>query len=124
MSTMLPIQPIEKDEKGVPRFRANAIVRFLLDNGPFDMNDLATREFDQADREQFAQLIGYSLGGFGELSYVRDETYAVADRMANRDQTQVEATVCNQNILLAEARHLTRQLAGTLFRIHPDDLEE
>jgi len=37
--------------------------------------------FPQEDREQFAQLIGYSLSGFGELDYVSDETYEVAERM-------------------------------------------
>lgn len=59
----------------VVRFRANAIVRYLLDSGPFDMNHLATLPFSDADREQFAQLIGYSLGGFSELDYVSDEAY-------------------------------------------------
>jgi hypothetical protein len=31
--------------------------------------------FDREDWEQFAQLIGYSLDGFGELSYVSQETH-------------------------------------------------
>jgi hypothetical protein len=34
--------------------------------------------FSNGDREQFAQLIGYSVGGFGDLSYVSDEAYLVA----------------------------------------------
>lgn len=70
-----PVQPLETDSSGVLRFKKNAIVRFLLDAGPFDMNQLALMPFSQEDREQFAQLIGYSLSGFGELSYVSDETY-------------------------------------------------
>ncbi len=70
-----PIQPLEKDSDNVLRFKRNAIVRFLLDAGPFDMNQLTSRPFSQEDREQFAQLIGYSLGGFSELEYVSDETY-------------------------------------------------
>jgi len=74
-----PVQPLEKDPNGVLRFKENKIVRFLLDNGGYDMNKLATMPFSQEDREQFAQLIGYSLGGFGELSYVSDETYKRAD---------------------------------------------
>lgn len=64
------------------RFVQNDIVRFLLDQGPFDLSELANMNFDQSDWEQFAQLIGYSLTGFGELSYVRDETYEVAVKMA------------------------------------------
>lgn len=74
-----PIQPLATDEHGTVRFRSNAIVRYLLDNGGIDMNKLACIEFPQEDREQFAQLIGYSLSGFGELDYVTDETYSAAE---------------------------------------------
>lgn len=75
------MQPIVNDG-GVMRFKANAIVRFLLDAGPFDMNRLALMPFTPEDREQFAQLIGYSVGGFGELPYVRDETWAAVESAA------------------------------------------
>ncbi len=72
-----PTQPLIVDEHGVLRFKANAIVQYLLDAGPFDMNHLAKiRFFTDEDRVQFAQLIGYSRSGFGELSYVSDEAYA------------------------------------------------
>ncbi len=74
-----PMQRLAKDEHGVVRFVANEIVRFLLDNGGHDMNDLACREFSVDDREQFAQLIGYSVSGFGSLSYASDEAVAEAD---------------------------------------------
>lgn len=74
-----PIQPLIADSAGVVRFKANRIVRYLLDAGPFEMNHLARMSFSDEDREQFAQLIGYSLAGFGELSYVSDETYEKAD---------------------------------------------
>lgn len=73
-----PIQPLEKDEHGTLRFKANAIVRYLLNSGDIDMNHLAVLPFSQNDREQFAQLIGYSLCGFSELSYVSHETYEKA----------------------------------------------
>ena len=69
-----PIQPLLKDDDGIIRFKQNDIVRWLLDAGPFDMNMIAITPFKKEDREQFAQLIGYSLCGFGELSYVSDET--------------------------------------------------
>ena len=74
-----PIQPIQKDEHGTLRFKPNRIVQYLLDNGPFTMNDLACNDFSNDDRIQFAQLIGYSLDGFGELSYVDDESYSAAE---------------------------------------------
>lgn len=73
-----PIQPLMTDHKGVVRFKANAIVRFLLDRGPFNMNDIAVEDFDSEDREQFAQLIGYSHSGAGDLSYVSDGVWYAA----------------------------------------------
>lgn len=73
-----PIQPLELDANGTLRFKENTVVRHLLDNGGIDLNKLACLEFPQEDREQFAQLIGYSLSGFSELSYVSDTTYNLA----------------------------------------------
>lgn len=75
MALQHPVQPLYEDECGVVRFKRNAIVRYLLDEGPFDMNHLAVTHFSDEDREQFAQLIGYSVSGFGGLDYVSDETY-------------------------------------------------
>lgn len=76
-----PVQPLVVDEQGVVRFQANAIVRFLLDAGPYDMNALSLMPFSDEDRAQFAQLIGYSLCGFGDLSYVSDEVFERAESM-------------------------------------------
>lgn len=75
-----PMQPIYVDTDGRHRFKKNAIVQFLLDNGKYDMNDLASLalfhdQFSDEDREQFAQLIGYSVSGFQELDYVSDEAW-------------------------------------------------
>lgn len=75
-----PNQPIGQDEDGVLRFKPNKIVRFLLDAGPFDLNKLALMGFSDEDRVQFAQLIGYSRSGFGELSYVDDEAWEVVGK--------------------------------------------
>ena len=63
-----PTQHIAMDGD-VQRFQCNAIVRYLLDAGPFDMNSLALMPFDNADRAQFAQLIGYSVCGYNDLGY-------------------------------------------------------
>jgi len=79
-----PMQPLISDYQGVIRFKTNKIVEFLLDAGPFDMNQLACRNFSDEDREQFAQLIGYSISGFGELPYVSQRTYNKARRMRTR----------------------------------------
>jgi hypothetical protein len=65
-----PAQPIVVASDGVVRFKCNPIVRWLLDAGPFDMNTIALKpEFTVEDRRQFAQLIGYSVSGYGDLSY-------------------------------------------------------
>lgn len=80
-----PLQPIYKDEDGIVRFQQNEIVRFLLDLGGFDLNQLANMPFSDEDRAQFAQLIGYSLNDFDELKYVDrksfDEAQAIADTL-------------------------------------------
>jgi hypothetical protein len=65
------MQMLFKDDRGVVRFVPNKIVQHLLDNGGIDMNTLARLPFDDADRRQFAQLIGYSVSGYGDLSYVQ-----------------------------------------------------
>ena len=70
-----PIQPVVKDANGVLRFKKNSIVDFLAAGR---MNDIACMGFSSDDREQLAQLIGYSLGGFRDLSYTSDETYQQA----------------------------------------------
>lgn len=74
-----PNQPLERDGKGVIRFKANPIVRFLLDSGGYDLNSLAIMsehtDWTDDDWAQFAQLIGYSYTGWGDLSYVSDSKY-------------------------------------------------
>ena len=87
-----PIQPIVTDEHGTLRFKTNKIVKFLLDNGGFDMNDLSMMDFTDNDREQFAQLIGYSVSGFGSLRYVSDETYYKAVEKMN-DKLTMENSI-------------------------------
>jgi len=83
-----PMQKVARDDQGNVRFTANAIVRYLLDAGPFDMNHLARQGFDREDREQFAQLIGYSISGFDELWYVSDK----ASEKAHKKQDDLIAT--------------------------------
>ena len=72
-----PRQPIVTDEHGVKRFKQNAIVRELLDRATaakiMDMNAIALMNFSDEDRQQFAQLIGYSVSGYSELSYVSEQ---------------------------------------------------
>ncbi len=76
-------QPLVLDDEGVVRFRHNRIVRTLLDVGPMDMNALALMPFSDEERQIFAQLIGYSVSGYGDLSYVDNEALERADDAAD-----------------------------------------
>jgi len=70
-----PMQPLING-----RFKENKIVSHCLDFGGTDLNKIAVMNFSIEDREQFAQLIGYSLCGYSDLSYVTDETYYRAEQ--------------------------------------------
>jgi hypothetical protein len=118
-----PIQPLALDIHGTLRFKENALVRYILDNGGIDMNHLAVQDFPQEDREQFAQLIGYSLSGFADLSYVTDETYDAAEKMYEDGLSEADARVASLQATLKEVREGLRKATPAVFRIHPDDLE-
>jgi hypothetical protein len=122
MNTKHPIQPLVTDDRGTVRFKANAIVRHLLDHGGIDMNQLASLDFSDEDRMQFAQLIGYSVSGFGELSYVDDETYGSAEAMCATGVSDLEARNAVMREQLAQLRAALRDPMAALFGVHPDDL--
>lgn len=88
-----PPQPVVMID-GVARFKANAIVEYLLGvarrNG-FGLNELAGvgtfapgKPFSREDWSQFAQLIGYSVSGYCDLSYGEDRVAGPALREAER----------------------------------------
>lgn len=124
-----PIQPLANDEHGTLRFKANAIVRHLLDTHPTcDMNRLACMDFTDDDRQQFAQLIGYSLSGYGELqSYVDDHAYATAAEMAESPElTEDKARITALEAEISELREAANALRGpvaVLLGMHPDALD-
>lgn len=118
-----PIQPLIKDKHNQFRFKKNEIVSFLLDQGGYDMNKLGELPFSNEDREQFAQLIGYSLSGFSELSYVSDETYETAKELLKDKITEQEARISILDNKLNNVREKMKEVITELFRIHPDDLK-
>ncbi len=72
---------------GVHRFEENAIVSHLLEFASkhgCDMNTLACMEFSDEDSMQFAQLIGYSVSGYGDLSYVSNKSYYRAAKASKK----------------------------------------
>ena len=118
-----PIQPLADDTHGVTRFKANAIVQYLLEHGPFDLDHIGRLGFSAADQEQFAQLIGYSLSGFSELPYVRIDTYDTAE-MAVDELDERNARIAMLEEKLNEVRRLLRDLVPVVFHIDRDDLTE
>lgn len=69
-----PDQPKVFDAHGVQRFKKNRLVEKLYDHAVatgLGLHELALMDFSDADRCQFAQLIGYSVSGYGDLSYVQ-----------------------------------------------------
>lgn len=124
-TVVFPMQPIRDTGGGTARslrFVENRIVSVLLETSPLDMNALACMDFTAQERIQFAQLIGYSLTGFGELSYVDDESYATAVRMS-LGESEEQARNAELREQLNQAREAVRAAAVALFGIHPSDLE-
>jgi hypothetical protein len=121
-----PIQPLSKDAQGTLRFKKNAIVDYLLEwskQRGLGLNELAAMDFTQDDREQFWQLIGYSLIGYSELSFVSDATYSVAVGMTEDEGLQEkDARIAVLEHELATLRDSLRAPIARLYGIHQDDL--
>lgn len=76
------LYPTVTDEQGTTRFIENPIVRFLVDHGVLDLqvvavayqtNRLGPPSADlQRAYAEFNMMLGYSLGGFMELSSFMD----------------------------------------------------
>lgn len=121
MTPKHPIQPLEKNADGVLCFKENAIVRHLWDKGGLDLNQIARLDFAAEDRQQFAQLIGYSLSGYGELSYVDDDAYGTAEE-TTRTKGSDKARIKYLERELKAVRAALRKPMARLFGVHPDDL--
>ncbi len=92
-----PIQPLATDDHGTLRFKANVLVKALLDQPRgLDLNALTERfhrDEHADDWRQLAQLIGYSLSGYSELGYVDDASYDAAVAMHERGLTEDKARI-------------------------------
>lgn len=121
-----PMQPLELDARGVLRFRKNAIVDKLLEVSKahgYGLNEIARESFSTEDHVQLAQLIGYSLDGFGSLSYVDDVTYATANAMAEGEANETETRLAVVTKALCDLQDALRGPMAALYGIHPDTLE-
>lgn len=82
------MREIALDDKGTPRFKKNAVVRYLVNTEIISLNEVLAFSLANGlpieDVEEFWQMLGYSTAGYGDLSFVRDETKNAADEAANR----------------------------------------
>lgn len=121
-----PIQPLVKDPHGVLRFQENKIVSYLLEFARYHgttLNELAVMPFSREDWQQFAQLHGYSLSGYGELSYVDDESFDAAQAMHDNPAiSDKDARILVLEEALKAVRIGLRSPIAALYGIHPDDL--
>ena len=76
-----PMQPMINK-----RFEANPIVNHFVPDFNLVSVWCQQNDIDNKYQEQLAQLVGYSLGGYGDLSYVSDDNYYRAEA-SNKDQS-------------------------------------
>jgi len=117
-----PIQPLIEDGHGVVRFKANKIVEWLCDQRPQCMNEIARMDFTDDDRCQFAQLIGYSHSGSGDLGYVDDYTWHAAKESTDTPFQSAQARIKYLEDLIAEIRNELKSPIARLFDVHPENL--
>jgi hypothetical protein len=122
-----PIQPLEEGCDKVIRFKKNAIVKYLLEHAEkhgCNLNDLRDMGFSKEDHQQLAQLIGYSLGGYGDLSFVDAESYHAAVQMYETGTNENTARINYLQTELNAARTALREPIARLFGIDPSTLGE
>ena len=115
-----PIQPLVTDDNGIIRFKCNAIVRYLLDYGGIDLNQISIKDFSREDREQFAQLIGYSHSGASDLDYMSHEVIEVAEAMHKSGKSEAESRYEYIQSKLDEVRRCMRPAIAELFDVGED----
>lgn len=90
---MKPLHNLHIDEQGTLRFKESKIVKYLLDNSEIVPT---TIYFPKEDWEQFSQLIGYSVSGWGGLPYVSDIAYEMVCTKQNSFNKKFEDVYAEQ----------------------------
>lgn len=90
-----PMQPIVLADDGVIRFQENRIIRDLLKTSTLDLNDIAraacSGKYNDAEEMQLAQLLGYSVSGFGDLRCADRDVVRRADQKASKLNAELDA---------------------------------
>ena len=119
-----PIQPLVEDEQGVIRFKENAIVRRLLDEGGIDLNDIGCWDVSRDDFSQFAQLIGYSHDGYCGLSYSDKVVADAAEQMYLLGMTETEVRITALESRIRELETTLRTIACECEEAIPGIIDE
>jgi len=80
-------------------------------------------DFPKEDRQQLAQLIGYSLSGYSELGYVDDDAFGAASNMVGV-RSEDKAKIKHLESELKAVRKALQKPMARLFGVHPDDLSK
>lgn len=107
--TEQPLQTICLDSRVVMRFKDNAIVRYLLDNGGIDLNQIARIPFPIEDMRQFARLIEYSVGRYTDLSYVEGHEHHAEAANARAARAAEAARQAREDASMEEWRSRNKQ---------------
>jgi len=95
----------------------------LFESGKIDLNQIACMNWSNEERQQLAQLLGYSLSGYGELSYVDDIAYEMAEKTYNnKDEFEKDIRIKYLEERLESIKNEMKSIVTKLYEIHPDDL--
>jgi len=117
----MPIQPKVTDERGVERFAENRIITKLLDDGPFDLNDIVTWGFSENEYFQLRQQIGYSISG---IPYPDEASAAEVDNAHGARKESETARADAAEAKLTEVREGLKPGLSALYEKHPDDFTD
>jgi hypothetical protein len=96
-----PMQPVGLDADGIARFKANAIVRFLLEKSPTNIQELSCIPWPDGDFTHLMQLLGYSVSGYGDLSTSPASIVAAADAVVDDEVRSQGGDLTFAELLLA-----------------------
>ena len=122
-----PLQPVETDDRGTLRFKENKIVSRLLEIASkhgYSLNEIAVDDFSKEDRQQFAQLIGYSLCGYSDLSYSDPNTYEIVTEIYESGTDENLVKVKYYEEFIDDLKESLKNPISKLYDKHPEDLME
>jgi hypothetical protein len=82
-----PMQPVVLSEDGRAYFVPNEILVWMLAHGRINFDEIAQQGFSDEDRMQLAQLLGFAVSRYTQLTYVTEAGMAEALKAFNNVTT-------------------------------------